>query len=177
MDASAINYANAGTTALAWQAYDIVRTLDLLDGLPEFRNRPRVLVGEGYTALAGQIAAVVDKRIEAVACVRTVPSYLDILETSIPRTRNDYWFPGAILHFDRPDLSALIAPRHVCMLDSVDAELKPMPPEKVAERFAWPERVVAELGAPDALAYAESEDRTPGAQADAILQWVQNIRP
>lgn len=159
VDGWSVNCALAGTTMLAGQAHDIMRSVDYLVSRNDLAGRPVVVVGEGLGGVWALTAAAFDERIASIVCVGTVPSYKLIVGTQYYKSRDYFWVPGALCDFDLTDLVGLIAPRPVTLIDPVDAMLQPLPTDPTRTLLAWPREVFNRLDHPTALRIMRTEDR------------------
>ncbi len=170
VDAWSVDGALAGTTMLAGQAGDIMRSVDDLTARHDLAGRPIVLVGEGLGGVWALTAAAFDERISGVVCIATVPSYKLIVASQYYKTRDYFWVPGALCDFDLPDLIGLIAPRPVTLIDPVDALLDPLPMEKARELLTWPQRVFTKLGRPTSPRIVHTENRSTKDAVQAVVR-------
>jgi len=167
-DVGAINCAYGNTTMLAMRAFDLSRAVDWLRAQGEFADAPVALVGEGLGGLWAMVAAALDDRIAAVACRGTLLSYRALVNAQYYEVQGYFWVPGAVRDYDLPDLPALVAPRPVLWLDSVDPQLRPAPEATVREALAWSQSIFAAVDAPNSLHMKTAAD--PAASFDEFLQ-------
>jgi dienelactone hydrolase len=175
-DLNAIRAAYAGTTMLAMRAFDVSRAAAWLRAQPEFAGREVVVVGEGFGGVWAMAAAAFDGSIGGVVCRQTVLSYANIIGTQYYRARACFYVPGALADYDLPDLPALVAPRPVMWLDTVDAELRQLSAEEVTRELAWARSVYAAVGKAERLSVARTEAATASETAEAILRFLQAAR-
>ena len=147
VDSAAVCLAYANTTALALRALDVIRAVDYVQGQKALAGRGVILVGEELAGLWALVAAAFDPRPAGVVCVGMVPSYKLIVGSQYYKVRDYFWVRGALVDYDIPDLPALVAPRPVALIDSVDAMLEPLSVETCLEQCRWPVSVFEALGA------------------------------
>jgi cephalosporin-C deacetylase-like acetyl esterase len=155
-DALAIRAWGVGRTRSGMRVLDVLRAVDLLGGLDDFRARPVVAVGEGRGGVWVLKAAAFDQRIAAVAAVRMLGSYRRITDNAEYNQFEHFFVPGALLDYDLPDLPALVAPRSVMLLDAVDHMSERLSDAATRKTFAFARDVYAAFGAADALTVART---------------------
>jgi hypothetical protein len=64
-------------------------------------------------------AAAFDTRLAGLTLERSIPSYESIIRNRIHRNQWENAVPGALRHFDLPDLEGWMSPRKVAWVDSV----------------------------------------------------------
>jgi len=168
-DATALKATCAGTTMLALQASDLSRTLDWLQTQPDLAGKSTIAVGEGLGGVWAMVAAAFDDRITAVTCRQTVVSYASVIETQYYAVRSCFWVPGAVRDYDLPDLPALIAPRPVLWLDTVDAALQPLDAGQARAPLAWSQSIYAALGRGGRLSVAHTQNPADAREAAETL--------
>lgn len=126
------------------RAFDLVRALDYLASRPDLASNRVTVVGSGDDALPALLAAASDPRIHQLAISGSVHSFISQIRARTPppsAKMGEAWndpqlrgrvnagdleldfgsvIPGALLHADLPDLTALIAPRKVLFCQARD---------------------------------------------------------
>lgn len=141
-------YGFMGRSLEAMRAFDIIRALDCVRGMPECQERPLTVVGEGIGGLWALMAAVYDDRVDCVVTVATLLSYRMLIESAYHEVRGYFWLPEALCDFDISELGALIAPRSVAWIAPVDAMAKPVDAATVDDYAAWANSLAAMRGRP-----------------------------
>lgn len=180
VDSAAIGTAYAGTTALALRAFDTIRAVDVAQSDPDLRDRPVVLVGEGLGGVWALVAAAFDPRPKAVCCVGMLPSYTPLVRTRYYAARDYFWVAGALSDYDIGELPALLLPKPVLLLDSVDAMLAPISEEDTRRHARWSEAAFRVAGCPDRFQTVRTSHEAPpgpAPQATAIAQFVAGLEP
>jgi cephalosporin-C deacetylase-like acetyl esterase len=121
-----------------------LRTRDVLSGVD---YRKIAAIGHGSSGLLVLHAAALDERIQSVACARTLSSYSAILQSELYTHRFSGFVPGALRVFDLPELAALIAPRPLLLLNSVDQLHRRLALEAVSDTYRGTGAVYNLLGA------------------------------
>ena len=112
---------------------------------------PIVLVGERLGGSWCLAAGVADERVDAVATVGTLASYRLIMDNKWNNLREYFWVPGALADYDLCDLPALIAPRPVALINTVDQMLHVMETDAVEEEYSWAAKYYQATGGGDGL--------------------------
>ncbi|GAH43678.1 unnamed protein product, partial [marine sediment metagenome] len=146
-DSLAISSTGGGRTMLGQRAFDLVRCVDYLRSREDTAEAPLVLVGERLGGSWCLVAAVADERVSAVATVGTLASYRLIIDNKWNNLREYFWVPGALADYDLCDLPALIAPRPVALINTVDQMLHVMETDAVQEEYSWAAKYYEVAGA------------------------------
>jgi cephalosporin-C deacetylase-like acetyl esterase len=136
-DVLAIRSWGFGRTRSGMRVLDVLRAVDLAGELPGFRSRRVVAVGEGRGGVWVLKAAAFDTRVVAVAAVKMLASYRFITDHVEFNQFEHFFVPGALLDYDLPDLPALVAPRPVLLLNTVDGMSKPLSDAAARRAFAF----------------------------------------
>lgn len=123
------------TSLLGMRVRDAVRAVDYALSRSDVDRAGVVMTGRGQGALWGLFAAALDPRIVSLRCERGLLSY-DAL------ARSDRYVHGAnvmlrdvLLHFDLPDVAALVAGRELDLVDPVDEMRRAVDPGRAAEVY------------------------------------------
>jgi cephalosporin-C deacetylase-like acetyl esterase len=170
-DLLAIRALGVGRSRTAMRALDLIRAIDVMEEGGDLAGRQVVLLGEGRGGIWAMQAAAFDRRVAAVAAVRTLASYRFLTDLAEYNQFEHFWVPGVLLDYDVPDLPALVAPRPVWLLDPVDGMSSRLDAGDAADRFAYARRVYERLGASDALAV----QRTSGSAASVVRRLADQL--
>ncbi len=99
------------------------------------------LIGEGAAGLWGLFAAVLSERVGALSIRGSLVSYGRLVADPFPLwiqgdRESSVVVPGALEHFDLPDLVSALAPRLVRLSGLVDARNAVLPPWEVERAYA-----------------------------------------
>lgn len=117
-------------TLVGLRADDAIRAVNWLSSLPDVDPASITLYGNGPLGVVALHAAAVDRRILRVVIENTLASYRMALDAPLHRDLAGIVVPGALRHYDLPDLVRAIAPRTVAIWNAVDAMGKPVPGSK-----------------------------------------------
>lgn len=134
-----------GRTIVGLRADDILRTVAWAATRPDVDAGRIAVHARGATAVAVLHAAVLEPRIQSVRSEGMLASYRAIIDEELHRDASEVLVPGALAHYDLPDLIAAIAPRRVEIIAPVDA-----------------------MGTPTAPPRSAIDVRAPGARADEV---------
>ena len=122
-----------GRTLLGERIFDIKKALDTLSENFDVCDTDNVLItGNSGGGTASYYAACYDERIKICAPSCGVCSYYPSIIDKFHCSCN--YIPSAYKHFDMGDLSALIAPRTLCIIAGKDDEIFPI--DGVRDMFA-----------------------------------------
>ena len=117
----------AGKPLIGLRIQDIVRGVDVLQERGLLFGGDCIGFAKGRTLAADLLhAAVVDRRIAAVALEDSLLSYAAIVRTPLHQGIFDMVVPGVIGKYDLPDLVAALAPRPVCLVNLKSPMAKPV---------------------------------------------------
>ena len=114
------NALRVGKTPMGMRVTDVMRAVDYLASRGEVDSGRIAAVGHGLGGLIVLYAAAVDERIASVACTRSLVSYEAIVENELYTHRFTAFGPGFLQDFDLPHVAALVAPRSLLLLNSVN---------------------------------------------------------
>ena len=135
-DASSISAALLlGKTMVGMRALDIVRGVELLAARADVDANNIKGIGIGAASVPMLFAAAFDGRIQSVELDGMLVSYDSIIESRLHRRVFEQVVPGAIKHFDLPDLVAALGPQRVSVKNFVDAMGDPAPAETVRKSY------------------------------------------
>jgi cephalosporin-C deacetylase-like acetyl esterase len=115
---SAMTAMLTGKPLVAMRAEDIARAVDLLAARADVDGIE--LHGKDSAAVPALHAAAFDARIKAVTLERMLVSYESIIRNPIHRQQWENAVPGALRHYDLPDLIRFIAPRPVKVIEPLN---------------------------------------------------------
>lgn len=95
-----------------------------------------VLAGEGEAGTWALVAAIADERVASVATIGMLASYRMILENKWNNVRGYFRVPKALEVYDLPDLPALVAPRSVALINTVEQMVHPLDDAAMRDEFS-----------------------------------------
>ncbi len=158
----------AGRTLDGLRALDIVRAVDWLEE-SSGRKRKIAVVGEGQAGIWALLAAAFDRRIKAVAAVRTLGSLRMLVDNAYYNQFEHWWVPGVLADYDVPDLAAVLAGRRVAFVSPVDEMGKPLGQKAVDALFARARRAHEIAGSLDDSAFVRASG---AAEAKAVRRFL-----
>ncbi len=108
----------------------MLRGLDYLETRLEVDRKRLSVIGHGAGGLFTPYVAALDHRLRSAACTRTLVAHPAILEGDLYRHRYSGFAPRVLEAFDLPDVTALVAPRPLLILNPVDPLQERVAPEK-----------------------------------------------
>ena len=156
---------SAGKTLVGMRTWDVLRGVDYLQSRKELDSQRVAAIGQGMGGLLVLFAAALDERIQSVACVSTLVSYSAVVENEIYSQRFSVFAPGLLREFDLADVAALIAPRPLLLLNSVDPLHGRIELGQATEAYRMTSTVYRLLG---------NEQRLGFAQADSAQEIIKN---
>ena len=124
------------------------QAVDLLMTLPDVDDQRIAVMGHSGGGMTAYHAACLDKRIAACISSGAVSTYADAMG-SVDNCSDNY-LPGALLDFDLPDLSGLIAPRPLVVVNGTEDPITPIHGVRKAVRHI--EHIYQSNGAAQAFA-------------------------
>jgi len=114
---------------LGQRVEDALAALDVLAERPEADAAKLSVVGIGKGGPIALHAAALDERLHEAAIERSIESWMDVVATPLGKDQLTQVVPGALAHYDLPDLVRAIAPRPVTVRYRVDptGKLRPAP--------------------------------------------------
>jgi hypothetical protein len=106
-----------GRTIPGMETTDVLAAFDHLASLPNVDAAHIAIFAKGNSAVVALYAAVLEPRIERVACEGGPISYLDIVRAPIHDEIADLIVPGVLKDFDLPEVAAAIAPRPLWLVN------------------------------------------------------------
>jgi cephalosporin-C deacetylase-like acetyl esterase len=141
----------AGVTMLGMRTQDVMRAVDYLETRSEVDRGRTSAIGHGSAGLLVLHAAALDERIKSVASLGTLASYAAVVENEIYAHRPSLFPPAGLSKYDLPELAALIAPRPVLLLNSVNQVHGRVELDSIAQTYSSTSRVFDLLGAKKAF--------------------------
>jgi len=117
---SAMTAMLTGKPLVAMRAEDISRAVDVLLARPDVDPSRVSVRGRELAAVPALYAAAFDTRISSVRLERMIESYASITRHRIHRNQWENAVPGALRHFDLPDLVRFVSPRKVEVVDPLN---------------------------------------------------------
>jgi cephalosporin-C deacetylase-like acetyl esterase len=137
-----------GKPLVGLRIQDIVRGVDVLRGRGLLFGGECVGFAKGRTLAADLLhAAVLDRRIAAVALEDSLLSYASIVRTPLHQGILEMVIPGVIGKYDLPDLVAALAPRPLCLLNVKSPMAKPVPLNEVQREYERAQAAYSAAGA------------------------------
>ena len=141
----------AGVTMLGMRTRDVLRAVDYLESRPDVDRSKVSAIGHGSAGLLVLHAAALDERIKSVASAGALVSYAAVVENEIYAHRPSLFPPAGLSKYDLPELAALIAPRQLLLLNSVDQVHGRVELDRVAQVYSPTSRIFDLLGAKSAF--------------------------
>lgn len=151
-----------GRPLLGQWVYDVMSLLDAIDehagGLPE----STAVLGVGPAGAVALAAAALDQRIERVATVGSLASYVSAVPYE--KQRLGIMVPGFLRSVgDIAHLASLIAPRRLVMAGNVDGAGRTLPQQDQKDAFAWTRSVYGIEQGPREMKLL------PGTESEAVV--------
>lgn len=157
-----------GSPSVAQRVQDVLGVLRYLRTRPDVDAQRVFLCGHGGGAVVALHAAAVDGAVSGVALDAGLAAYRSAIEA--PRNLQPVadFLPGALLHYDLPDLAAALAPATVLVLDPQDAMSQPLLSVAAEAAYARAARTTSLLGGQLSIATA----CPPNERASRIATWI-----
>lgn len=140
-----------GRTMAGERVWDVSRAIDAIEELPELDATRIACMGNSGGGTVTWYAACYDSRITAIMPSCSICTYRDSIG-SIDHCCDNY-LPGALRHFDMPDLAGLVAPRPLVVVAGRDDEIFPI--AGVRDAFDTIKQIYTAAGAGDSCALVE----------------------
>ena len=111
-----------GESYVAWRVHDVLSTLDWMASLGYDEVH---LVAQGWGAIPGALAAVLDDRVERVTLINAPTSYAEMAETKLQQWPVSSLLPNVLEEFDMPDLYRELEAKHLQMIEPWNAMMEP----------------------------------------------------
>jgi len=140
-----------GRPVLGMRVADVIRAVGFLGRRKDVDAARIGLVGDGYGALLGLLAANLEPAIRRVVELRALTSY-----GSLTWHRDYDWpvnviLPGVLEHFDLDEVRSAVAPRGLLCVEPLDHLRRPLSSERARREYASVRRAFAALRAPRAF--------------------------
>ena len=99
---------------------DAIRAVDYTLSREDVDRAGVAVIGKGQGALWGLFAAALDRRILSLECERGLLSYNELMHTDRYLHGASIMIRDVLLHFDLPDVAALLADRELTLMNPVD---------------------------------------------------------
>ena len=93
------------------------------------------LVGVGAAGPIALHAAALEPRIQSLRVEASIVSWTDVASTPLTRNQLTNVVPGALAHYDLPELAAAIAPRSLAIVSAVDPAGQSLDQERVDKAY------------------------------------------
>jgi dienelactone hydrolase len=90
-----------GESYVAWRVHDVLATLDWMASFGYDRVH---LIAQGWGAVPGALAALLDSRIRQVTLIHAPNSYAELAEAPMQEWPFSAMLPGVLIQFDLPDI-------------------------------------------------------------------------
>ncbi len=111
---------NLNRPLLGQRAEDILAAVGFLVSCRDVDSTKIELIGEGAAGPVALHAAAFDERIAKVTIVRSITSWVEVVNTPLGKNQLANVVPFALEYYDLPNLVGSIAPRPVMIVDPVD---------------------------------------------------------
>ncbi|MBM3237966.1 alpha/beta fold hydrolase [Candidatus Poribacteria bacterium] len=140
-----------GTTLFGMQLQDVIKGLDYLFKREDLNIDQIGCIGWGVGGLLALYAAAIDERLEQVAAINALCLYKSLLDSPLYSYHFSTFIPDVIRRFDLCDVAALIAPRTLMLINSVDAMKNQVSQETLEKHYAWTRKIYRFLQNPEGL--------------------------
>ena len=137
----------AGVTLVGLRTRDVLKAVDYLETRPEVDRAKISAIGYGSGGVLVLHAAALDERIRSVAGLQSLISYASLVENEIYGHRMSLFPRAGLSKYDLPELAALIAPRPLLLLNTVDQVHRPVELDRAAKLYSPASRLYDLLGA------------------------------
>jgi len=143
-----------GRPVLGMHVADVIRAVGFLARRRDVDAAQIAVVGDGYGALLGLLAACLEPMVRRVVELRALTSY-----ASLTWHRDYDWpvsviLPGVLEHFDLEDVRAAIAPRGLLCVEPLDHLKRPLSSARARREYDSVRRAFTALGSPRAFRLA-----------------------
>lgn len=124
-----------GSPVAGQRVHDVLRAIDYLSARNDVKAAPLRVLGIGDSAIATQMAAFLDHRIQSLLLDGSLISFAALVDS--PDYSLDFsWFvPEILRHMDLPDIAGGLAPRPCWIRNSVDAKGAVLDSGEVKRRY------------------------------------------
>ena len=154
---------------LGMRVQDVVRSVDYTLSRSEVDGQGVRAIGRGMGALWVLFAAALDPRITAAVCEGGLLSYRTLAETDRYLHGANVFLPDVLLHFDLPQVAAMVADRRLTILAPVDAMKLEVAPERARKAYEWTEQAYKRAGHVNAFVVATRDKEI--SQAEEYLMY------
>ncbi len=139
-----------GRPLLGQWVWDVRRLLDALQADPAGLPESTLVIGVGTASVVALCAAALDSRLDAVATIGGLASYVS--DVPYEKQRMGIMAPGLLRDVgDVPQIAALIAPRPLLIAGGVRGNSEPLGDQQLQDQFAWTRSAYKLSGAADSL--------------------------
>lgn len=115
-----------GESYVAWRVHDVLCTLDWMASLGYDQVH---LVAQGWGAIPGALAALLDDRVRTVTLRHALRSYSHLTAEALQRWPQSAMLPGVLREFDLPDVYRELERKGLDLIDPWDALADAMAPD------------------------------------------------
>jgi cephalosporin-C deacetylase-like acetyl esterase len=139
---------------LGMRVEDVVRSVDYALSRADVDHAGVRAIGRGMGALWVLFAAALDNRIKAAVCDGGLLSYRTLTESDRYLHGASVFIPDVLLHFDLPQIAALVADRRLAVLGPLDAMKSEVDAARARKTYNPAAQAYTAAGKPDAFAVA-----------------------
>jgi cephalosporin-C deacetylase-like acetyl esterase len=169
--AYAIVNLSLGSPILGQQTFDLLRGLDYLAARSDVDSSRIALAGAGTNGLACMAAAALEPRIKSLFLDKTLVSYASVVASkdySVPLSAMPF---GLLRKTDLPEICATLAPRPVCLVNSLGPNGEALTISEVKDAY----QVALQAYANDKLSEKLSLRVIPDNADDVALAWAKEV--
>jgi cephalosporin-C deacetylase-like acetyl esterase len=155
-----------GKTLVGLRAQDVVRAVDWLAARGDLEMESLSVYGQGAAAVAVLHAAAMDERIKNVALEDMLVSYEAVINWKLHQRVFESIVPGALAHYDLPDLAATLTARKLTILNALNPRGQRLTTREALRQYASAQQAFATAGTPSSFAVVE---RKPGQK---LTKWL-----
>ncbi len=124
-----------GSPVVGQRVHDVMRAIDYLAGRADLNAGQLRMIGSGSVAIAAQMAAFLDQRVQSLLLEGSLISFASLIDTPDYSLDLSWFVPEILQHMDLPDIAAGLAPRPCWIRNSVDAGGTTLDAATVEQRF------------------------------------------
>ena len=124
-----------GSPVAGQRVQDALRAIDYLSARADVNAAQLRILGSGSAAIAAQMAAFLDHRVQSLLLDTSLVSFASVVESSEYSLDFSWFVPEILQHMDLPDIAAGLAPRSCWIRNSVDAAGMALDSAAVKQRY------------------------------------------
>jgi len=126
-----------GKSLIGMRALDVIRAVDYLVSREDIDSTRIGCFGQEEMAFYTLAAACFDNRLNPVILSRLPLSYMSMVENRVQNWHANVILPGVLKKMDLKHMAALIAPRRLTLLNSVDQMRRRVPAQQAEQEYSW----------------------------------------